>query len=1847
MNLIYKKITYLDLNKRANQLARYLHCNGIKNGTLVGIAINRSIDLVVALFAIMKVGCSYLPLDPKNPSERLMFILNDANIKFLITQNDLINLFSGHKGKIVNLDKEKIKINRKSSDNLFCLPSLDQLAYVIYTSGSTGLAKGIEILQRSLHNLLCASQMGLRISNKDTWLTTTTIAFDMSIMEILFPLIHGATCLIVSEKLAIDSLILSKKLEERKVTIMEATPTTWKMLLDAGWQGKKDLSIVCGGEQLDYSLVEQLMNQSKAVWNRYGPTETTIYVSEKKLEQRKPVTIGRPIANTTFYVLNEDLQLVPIGAPGELYIGGIGLARRYRNRPDLTAEKFVKSPFKNSLSEKLYKTGDLVRYLSNGELEFLGRIDYQVKIRGHRIELGEIENVLLEHEGVYQTVVIVRENNDDKRLVAYFTGNGKVDELREFLASRLPSYMLVSAYVRLDKFPVNVNGKIDRNALLKQNYSCISEESFVAPKSVVENELAKIWSDVLGTKLVSTKSDFFKIGGHSLLAVKTVNRINKHFSINISVKSFFEKPTICSLAMEVERLLHGDNKCFLSKIEIINRNDGDPLSYSQKRLWFLDKLEGGSRAYNIHFALDLKGKLKISLLIKAINEIVQRHEALRTIFVEEDGLPRQKFINDLQLKFKTIDISNSENPLKMSSEVIETESDKTFNLSQGPLLRTILITVGKNHHILLVCTHHIVFDGWSINIFLQELQELYSAFVNQEQHSLKHISVQYADYTRWQIKYLKTIRKQQLLWWKHRLNNAPSILNLPLDYKRTTVQTYNGRTFKLVLKEQQAYALRKLADENNVTLFMVFFAAFSVLLHRYTGQEDFVVGTPVSGRSHFEVEKIIGCFINTLALRVSLKPNQTFLSFLKNVKKVALDAYAHQELPFEEVINNLKINRSLNYSPLFQVMFNMIEQEPVKKMGNVVVDFVKTEHKSAHFDLSLSILDNKKDLICEIEYNTDLFKLDTVKRMALHFQNLLDVIINNPRKKINHIELLNNKEKHKQLVEWNKQEISYPQNQFVHKLFEKQVDKTPNAVALIFKDKKLSFKELNEKANYVANQLIISERKIVAIGTDRCMEFIVAVLGVLKSGKAYVPIDSSLPIDRIKEIMNDTQVGVILTTKDTDKFFSSLGYTLCVDKLNNKETTNLDISLKSTDLAYIIYTSGSSGNPKGVEIDHGSISDRVIWKNEKYKLSSKDVILHTYSFVFDGSIINYFWSLCYGVPLVIASKEEILGNLSQLIKKYKITIVDLLPSLISTLNKEDCVSLKNVFSGGEALPGEIVRKFYKEFNAKLHNTYGPTEATVESSVWESERDFADDLAPIGKAIAGAKLYVLDKCLNVVPIGVHGELHIGGFGLSSGYRNKPELTRQKFIKDTFSNDPKAKMYKTGDLVKYREDGNIEFIGRIDNQVKIRGFRVELGEIESAIRKVRNVKDVVVIFHNERLIAYIISNMNIIKSIKDKLVTLPDYMMPHEFVQIKSFPKLPSGKVDVTALPKPISRKEKNICLPKNHLEHQLLCIWQKLLNIESISTQDNFFDIGGHSLLAVRLIANIKSLLKISLPLVSLFQHPTIRSLSAALKNSQTSNWSPLVSINLEKAGNPFFCVHPVGGNVLCYRDLARYFDRPFYGLQERGLEDGQIPHKTIVDMAREYIEAIKQVNPHGPYFIGGWSFGGLVAAEMAYQLERTGNEMEQLILIDTIAEIDKIKAVDVNDEACLLAELSHNFNIKLDKNKKLSDRERLANLIEYGSRSEEVSKAYAKKLSNLAKANYRALQTFELKPINCNVLLAKTKQHNMNYDLGWNKYAKDLEVIEVEGDHWTMIQKPLVKDLVTSLKNRVMNFDNL
>ncbi|OKH20883.1 hypothetical protein NIES593_17295 [Hydrococcus rivularis NIES-593] len=1697
-----KKLTYEELNCKANKLARYLQLLGVGAETIVGIGLERSLDTIVSILGILKAGGAYLSLDLSLPKEALATRLQDAQISVILTQQTLIEKLPESNARLVCLDKNREIIDKQETTNPNALVKSDNLVYIIFTSGSTGKPKGVAIEHRQLTNYLYSIQEKLALPTGASYATVSTFSADLGNTAIFPALCTGGCLHIISQQRATDAEALADYFQRHGIDCLKIVPSHLAALIasvDAKAILPKQL-LVLGGETANWDLIEQIQQQSSCrILNHYGPTETTVGVLTYPVKERsiaETVPLGRPLANMQVYVLCARLQPVPIGVPGELYIAGAGLARGYLNAPQLTQERFLDNPFQ--AGAKLYRTGDLARYLPDGNIEFLGRVDRQIKIRGFRIELEEIEAVLCQHAQVQQAVVVVKE---EQRLVAYVVPkqaqNTLVEDLRHFLQEKLPEYMVPSAFIALKALPLTANGKVDRNALPDRDEL---SNNFVPPRNPVEEVIASIWAEILNLKQVNIYDDFFALGGHSLLATQVISRLRKAFKVELSLRQLFEMPTVVELGKQIETAMKAGKDLEVPAIVRSKRDRELPLSFAQQRLWFLEQLNPSS-AYNLSRAIRFSGKLNVTALLNSLNEIVRRHEALRTNFVSQQGKPCQKIAAPFKLSLPVIDLQHlteSEREIEVQHLAAQ-EARKGFDLVRDPLLRLTLLRLSQQENVLLFSMHHIVSDGWSTGILVREVAALYNAFCEGKPSPLPELPIQYADFALWQQNWLQgTVLETQLAYWRKQLSD-PSVLELPTP-SRPAVQSFQGATQSILISKTLAESIKALSQKQGVTLFMTLLAAFKTLLYRYTGQEDIIVGSPIANRNRQEIENLIGFFINTLVLRTHLSGNLSFLELLQRIREVTLEAYTHQDLPFEKLVSELQLERDTSRAPLFQVMF-VLENAPMPplELPDLIVQPLDSETGATKFDLTLYLVDTDDGLTASLEYSTDLFEANAIARMLEHFQILLSGIVTTPEREIATLPILTEAEREQLLVEFNQSKIQNPsirqginslankrsrseilrretaeppltsfkptldvsreidfpadyatnetalsfqrqqgypksKKQCIHILFEQQVKQTPDEIAVIFESEQITYRELNNKANQLAHYLQtlgVKPEMLVGVCLERSPLTIIALLGILKAGGAYVPLDPYSPPDRLAFMLQDSQVPILLTRQNLVAIPECKAKIVYLDKdeeaIAREKQDNPVNRTTLNNALYAIYTSGSTGTPKAVLGLHRGAVNRFEWMWQTYPFTAGEICCQKTSLGFVDSVWEIFGALLKGVAIAIIP-DKVVKDPPQLIAtlaRYKVTRIVLVPSLLRALldadtNLQERLPHLNLWvTSGEAISLELWQRFQQAMpQSTLLNLYGSSEVSADVTCCDLSEQ--NSCVSIGRAIANTQVYLLDENLQPVPIGVRGQLYIGGENLARGYLYRSDLTAERFIPNPFSDVPGARLYWTGDLARFSDDGNLEYLGRIDNQVKIRGNRIELGEIEAALVKHREIKETVVSIREDRpqqqIVAYVVSESKIHASDLRRFLQrmLPEYAIPTAFVFLDRLPLLPNGKVNRRDLPAPDRDRpeQENIFVaPQSFTEIELVQIWSRVLGVDRVGIEDNFFALGGHSLLATQLMSRIGDSFGVELSLQDLFIAPTISSLAqkveeAILLNADSVDFDAMLD-RLEQVNNEF------------------------------------------------------------------------------------------------------------------------------------------------------------------------------------------------------------------------------------------------
>jgi len=1496
-----QQVTYSELNRRSNQLAHYLQQLGVGPEIPVAICMERSLEMIVSLLAVLKAGGAYLALDPSYPEARLSFMLADAGAPLLLTQHHLAATLSRHDARVIAVDGDLPIITEQPQTNLHNQATADNLAYITYTSGSTGTPKGVCIPHRAVARLTQAVDY-VNLSSEQKFLQLAPLSFDASTFEIWGSLLNGALLIVMPPEQPTVAQ-LGKAIEQYQVTTLWLTAGLFHLMVDEQVESLRGVKqLLAGGDVLSVAHVERLRREAAGcqLINGYGPTENTTFTTTHRVDQgenlNSSVPIGRPIANSRVYVLDEEMSAVVVGVVGELYAGGDGLARGYLKRAELTAERFVPDGLSTEPGARLYRTGDMVRYRADGVIEYVGRVDNQVKVRGYRVEVDEIAVVLGAHDGVDDAVVIVKEDEPgDRRLVAYLVSEQTVPpsipELRSYLKEKVPEYMIPSAFMWIAKIPLTPNGKIDRRALPAPEFSDESRrDAYVAPRTPIEEMIRGIWSEVLRVEQVSVHDDFFELGGHSLLATQAVSRMRNVLRKDLPLRTLFEHPTVAGMAATIQ------TSPDQPEIQSITRHELPgpyPLSFAQQRLWFLDELLPSNPFYNINNALRFTHSLDLSAFERALNEIVRRHEALRTTFKVIEGRPVQVVAPHLELMLPVLDLGTLPEAERdrEALRVAREEAERPFDLAQGPLIRTRLVRLDENDYLFLLTIHHIVSDGWSMNVFSRELNTLYAAFSSNQPSPLPELPIQYADFAVWQREWLQgEVLEAHLEYWDQQLAGL-SVLQLPTDRPRPVVPTARGAFQPIQLPASMKASLKALSQREGVTLFMTLLAAFQTLLHRYTAQDDIAVGSPIANRNRAEIEGLIGFFVNSLVMRTDFSRGPSFRELLGRVREMALGAYAHEDLPFEKLVEELHPERDMSRNPLFQVDFQLFNPPQIveEAMPDAGMHRLEVDSGTSIFDLTLSLTEGRQGLSGGFEYSTDLFDAATIKRMGDHFHRLLEGIVDHPEQRASLLPLLTKAEEGQALYEWNETRTAYPGECF-HQLFEQQVERTPAALALTFEGEELTYRELNQRANQLAHYLRsqgVGPDVLVPICMERSPELMIGLLGILKAGGAYLPLDPAQPKQRLAFILEEAQTPMLLTQQHLRERLPVTDQTIYLDAswetLSDESAANPVSNLEPENLAYVIYTSGSTGKPKGVMITHRGLVNYLSWCTRAYLGREGRGAPVFSSLVYDLTVTGVFAPLLTGQAVMLMREEEGIKALDNALSSGgDYSLVKLTPAHLEMLSEQldagegkgqqELMKLtaglvkewsRALIIGGEALRWEQLAFWQTHApDTRLINEYGPTETVVGCCVHEVAAGAKQSGAvPIGHPIANTQIYILDRDLQPVPIGVTGELYIGGDGVGRGYLNRPDLTAERFIGDPFAREPGARMYRSGDLARYSVNGEIVYHGRIDDQVKVRGYRVEPGEIETVLAQHPVVQEAVVLAREDiagdkRLVAYVV-------------------------------------------------------------------------------------------------------------------------------------------------------------------------------------------------------------------------------------------------------------------------------------------------------------------------------------------------------------------------------------------------------
>jgi amino acid adenylation domain-containing protein len=1777
-----QQLSYGELEARANQLARYLRSLGVGPDERVAICLECGPAMVIAILATLKAGGAYVPLDPAYPDERLAHMLGDSAPRVLLTQQRLIERLAPACERVLLDDVGQAPwaqgAAQRPDPQALGLRG-EHLAYVIYTSGSTGRPKSVAMPHRGLVNLL-AWQRGVLPGAART-LQFAALGFDVAFQEIFSTLAGGGTLVLVHEDLRRDLPVLADWLGEQQIErlflpciALHALSELWSQRA-APLPALRDL--IVAGEQLRITpAIRRLFDGRGAarLHNHYGPTEShvvtahTLAGATEEWDDLPP--IGAPVDNCRLYLLDAQRRPVPRGVAGEIHIAGVQVARGYLNQPALSAERFLHDPFAGDAQARMYRTGDLGRWRDDGTIEFLGRNDFQIKLRGHRVELGEIEARLNELPGVREAAVIAREDvPGDKRLVAYFVGESGAQaadpaELRQRLAAQLPEHMLPSAFMPLAALPLTPNGKLDRKALPVPDGLAFVHRAYEATIGEIEQTLAQIWCELLGVERVGRHDNFFELGGHSLLAVRLVSQLRERLGIELPLPVLFTHPQLAELARDVAEASQNT----LSAIARADRSAPLPMSFAQQRLWFIARVDPeASKAYHVPDAVRLRGPLDTAALQAAFDRIVERHEVLRTRFVGIGG-------QALQVIDEARGFALQHEELRGATEadlerIVREEALRPFDLALGPLIRGRLLALGEDDHVLLVTMHHIVSDGWSGGVLANEFSTLYRAFREGRPDPLPPLAIQYADFGMWQRQWLQgSLLQQQLQQWVQQLRGAPGLLDLPTDRPRPPVQDYRGANIEIALDAGLSQGLRALGQRHGTTLYMTMLAAWAVVLGRLSGQDQVVIGSSHAGRSRVEVEPLIGFFVNTQALKIDLSGSPSVQALLAQARQTAVQAQSLQDVPFERLVEALNPPRSLAHHPVFQVMLSWHNTPKAElDLAGLQAQSLGGGADSAQFELSLELRESEEGIGGQLNYASALFDESTVRRQWRCLEAVLRGMVADDSQPVDRIDLLDAHQRAAIVEGFNESHVAAAEPVLVHALIERHAARRPDDQAIEYLGESLSYAELNARANQLAHHLRalgVKPDDRVAICAERSLELVVALLATLKAGGACVPLDPVYPDERLAHMLDDCGAVVLLTQQRLDARLQAPErcVRLMLDAVQPPwalaSSDNPDpaaVGLTPAHLASVIYTSGSTGTPKGVMVEHHNVA---------YFLHAMEACIHglapdcrrvawNSSFGFDMAV-KAWGQLAYGRSVFLLPEaarldaEALLGFL----ETHRIEVMECTPSHLRLMQGAGLLqgrapSLRKLLLGGEAIDAATWGALAADDERLFFNMYGPTECSVDASC-----GVVDGRRPhIGQVMPGARIYLLDEAAQPVPVGVAGEIHIGGAGVARGYLDRPELTAQRFLRDPFAGGAQARMYRTGDLGRWREDGTLEYLGRNDSQIKLRGFRIELGEIEARLAQQAGVREAAVIAREDspgdrRLVAYVVAAADAPAPDPALLriglaAQLPEYMLPSAFVAIDALPLTPNGKLDRKALPAPDGQglALSRYAPPQGEVECAIAALWSELLGVERIGRHDNFFDLGGYSLMVFQVIEGLKHKgYEVALQDVLLAQQLDAL---AALIGTPRGGVAPANAqwVTIRKGGSrrPLVFVHEPSGEVLSYERLARHIDPEvgLYGI--RADRHAVHAHSRNEELAAGYVQRIREALPQGPYRLAGWSAGGVLAFEVARQLLALGEQVEFLGLIDSWlrGEGDRgVSELGVQDRKLLLVAFAEYHGRKLE-----------------------------------------------------------------------------------------------------------------
>ncbi|MCE3228020.1 MAG: Nonribosomal peptide synthetase [Bacteroidetes bacterium] len=1861
-----KSLTFSELHERSNQLANFLiNKINLKKESRVGIMYKRGPGMIVSIMAVLKAGGAYVPMDPGYPNERLSYIINDSDVSTVLCEYKVLDILNGIRSNNVSFEnvvctdsdnftddpkKKSVtfygesEIKKMASVNPDHKTSISDLMYVIYTSGSSGKPKGCMLEYKGVVNRLLWMAEYYQLHPDVVFLQKTSFTFDVSVWEIFMPLCFGCQLVICDEDDIGSPERIAGLVNKHKINWMHFVPGMLSVFISEFLdQSDSNVSLLnslekvfTSGEALPVKTVQRWYDKTPVeLHNLYGPTEASIEVTNYKTSRTDhKIPIGRPIANTKIYILDSNDQLLPRGCWGEIGIAGIGVARGYLNQPQLTSEKFIEDRIGGM--GKIYKTGDIGRWLPDGNIEFAGRRDSQVKIRGFRIELGEIESALLMFPSIEKAIVSKVSHLGDDILVAYLQCNRDVpkSELNSFLREKLPEYMLPAEYVFLKAFPKTQSGKTDVQTLIKSNtINFSSHRLFEAPANQTENELAEIWKEILGLDKISATDSFFELGGHSLKATRLASLIYKRMEVKLELKDIFLNRTL----REQASLILVTKKIEYSKIPPAVKQNSYPLSSSQNRLWVITHMEGTGSAYNLHAMHELEGEINENAIAEAFNSVIERHEILRTVFKENDeGEVKQWVLSLKDQGFSLIvnDLTGIDTSDEAANKLIHEDADAPFNLRAGPLIRARLIRKNKTKSILSYTMHHIVSDGWSMSNLFKELKTLYNCYSNNLPDPFAPLTIQYKDYAVWQQQKLHDPQMEiHRNYWKQQfpINNTP-VLQLPEDKPRPLIKTYNGEVVDLVIDQHRVNSLRSLASKENSTLFMVLLSSVVSLLNYYcTGEEDIVIGTPVAGRKHADLDEQIGFYINTLLLRIKVNRAEGFLNLLRETKKTTLDAYTHQDFPLDRLLSELNINRDPSRNPLFDVMITLHNYDDAVSPGNYsnendieIKGYNANGKVTSKFDLNFNFSESNNLIHLSLIYNCDIYERETIERMSTYFLKLIDEVTTEPLTPLLEINYLAEEEKQKIVSGFNQTKKVFPENKTLIDLFEEQVNQNPYRTALVFENREFTYSQLNTIVNrfaaFIKTNYGIKPDDRIGIKLEAGEWMVISVLAVLKSGGAYVPVDTEYPEERINFIMSDSQCRLIIDDSLIDKFKSNSSAYPSGNPVKDYNSGNL---------AYVIYTSGTTGNPKGVMIEHRNIVNYTSWFLNKFSIKPDDRTLLLSNIVFDGVKTSLFGALLGGATLHVIGKSMLYDSHSfaSYIAKNKISFIKITPPLLNLLISEDTDFnlvtgsgfLRLLIIGGEKINyKDILRIHEHNKKIKIVNHYGPTETTV--GVTTHVFDIIDNV-PIGKPISNTQIFILGPEGSVLPVGIAGEICVSGEGIARGYINRPELSVEKFVPNPYL--PGKLMYKTGDIGRWRSDGSILLHGRKDDQIKIRGYRIEPGEVECALMQYPGIKKTVVsdIAGDDgakQLAAYFVSDADIAADdlyhfLKGKI---PVYMVPSYYNRLNELPVTINGKLDKKRLPRPVIKSKNMFVPPASEMEMLVLNVWKKVLPLESISTDDDFFVSGGNSLMAMKFITLLNREGKFNIGLREIFNYPTIKQLANYMSVNQPGKNIIQLNKNNPQALSLFF-IPPITGSSTIYKSVATHLEPVMncYGLQYPGFDNNINFSASIEEMSEHMLrEIVSESKQNRVVYLFGYSMGAMVAFEIARKLEKE-NYTVNLILAD------KSPAASIADLSAVDEAVQHELK-------------------EWG---DMLTPERREKLKSFLKNNMTIQANYKLQGrIRSDILALEAKDNKLKTDMSnWKKFTDGNFRLEfLSGGHYDVLQDrnlAVISSLITSV----------